>query len=54
LECLVDAGVALPKVRRLGLPDAFPKEYGSQDTMFETFGLTADRIAATVREALGS
>ena len=53
LEYLVDAGVTLPKVLRLGLPDAFPKEYGSQETMFETFGLKAEQIAARVREVMG-
>ncbi len=52
LECLVDGGISLPKVLRLGIPDAFTKEYGSQDTMFDTFGLTADKIAASVRAAL--
>jgi len=53
LECLVDCGVPLPKVVRLGIPDSFTKEYGSQDTMFETFGLKAEQIAAKVRRALG-
>jgi len=52
LEVLVDAGVCLPKVVRLGIPDAFAKEYGSQDTMFETFGLKAEQIAERVRAAL--
>ncbi len=52
LECLVDGGITLPKVKRLGLPDAFTKEYGSQESMFETYGLKAEQIAATVREAL--
>ncbi len=54
LECLVDAGVALPKVLRLGIPDVFPKEYGLQETMFETFGLKAEQIAAKVRTTLGA
>ncbi|CAA7614517.1 transketolase family protein [Magnetospirillum sp. SS-4] len=52
LETLVDAGVSLPKVVRLGIPDAFTREYGSQETMFETFGLTAGQIAERVRTAL--
>ncbi|KIL97749.1 Transketolase C-terminal section [Paramagnetospirillum magnetotacticum MS-1] len=52
LECLVDCGVTLPKVKRLGLPDSFTKEYGSQDSMFETYGLKAEQIATTVRTAL--
>lgn len=41
-----------PVVRRLGIPDVFTKEYGSQDSMFATFGLTADGVAAAARDAL--
>ena len=53
LECLSDkASGVLPKVLRLGLPDAFPKEYGSQETMFDTFGLKPLQIAQSIRDAL--
>ena len=53
LETLADqASYPLPKVLRLGLPDLFPKEYGSQDTMFETFGLQPKQIAQSIRQAL--
>jgi transketolase len=53
LEALAD-GIAgpLPSVLRLGLPDSFPKEYGTQRTMFETFGLLPHQIADAVRKAL--
>ena len=51
LEGLSDALSHVPPVVRLGLPDAFPKEYGSQDTMFDTFGLTPSKIAAAVAAA---
>lgn len=55
LETLADHAVgALPKVLRLGLPDAFPKEYGSQETMFETFGLKPQQIAQSIRDALAA
>ena len=43
-----------PKVLRLGIPDAFPAEYGSQDSMLETFGLQPPAIADAVRGAVSS
>ena len=42
-----------PAIRRLGIPDDFPMEYGSQDSMLETFGLQAPSISDTIRRALG-
>ena len=44
----------MPRVLRIGLPDAFPHEYGSQDTMFDTFGLKGPQIAKTVSNELAS
>lgn len=38
----------MPPVRRLGIPDSFPREYGTQATQWESFGLTAAGIAAAV------
>jgi transketolase len=35
---------------RLGIPDVFPENYGSQDDLLEHFGLQPEAIAATVRE----
>lgn len=43
-----------PQVLRLGIPDAFPAEYGSQDSMLETFGLQPPAIADAVRGAVSS
>lgn len=40
---------ARPVVRRLGIPDAFPAAYGSQDSLMEVFGLQSNQIAETVR-----
>lgn len=40
---------ASPRVLRIGLPDAFPKEYGSQETMFDTYGLKPNQIADRIR-----
>lgn len=38
-----------PRLLRLGIPDMFPKTYGSQEEMLETFGLNPEGIAAKVR-----
>jgi transketolase len=42
-----------PMLKRIGLPDAFPRGYGSQDSMMETYGLQPPQIAETVRQAKG-
>jgi transketolase len=41
-----------PRLKRLGLPDRFLSDYGSQDFLLERCGLDPAVIAATVREAL--
>ena len=51
LEGLADADAPMPRVTRLGLPDTFISDYGSQDTQLERFGLQPAAIAAAVREA---
>ncbi|MDA8231404.1 MAG: transketolase [Magnetospirillum sp.] len=52
LESLADESPGpLPRVVRLGLPDAFPAEYGSQDSMLDTFGLQPAGITDAVRRA---
>ena len=45
-------GTRLPLIKRLGLPDVFPEDYGSQDSLMDFFGLQAPGIADTVRAAL--
>jgi transketolase len=45
-------GTAAPPVRRLGLPDEFPHNYGLQDELFDIYGLMPAQIAARVRSAL--
>ena len=42
----------MPSVIRLGLPDQFAQEYGSQDSMLETLGLQPPAIAEVVSKAL--
>ncbi len=55
LEALSEGAAGdMPRVLRIGLPDAFPHEYGSQDTMFDTFGLKGPQIAKTVSNELAS
>ena len=45
-------GTAAPPVKRLGLPDEFPHNYGLQDDLFDIYGLMPAQIAASVRGAL--
>lgn len=44
----------VPRMRRLGIPDVFAKDYGSQDWLMQTFGIDAAHIAKTVRQAVRS
>jgi len=53
IECLADAGLAVP-VRRLGLADAFPGGYGSQDHLLTRAGLAVPQLAEAVVEFLGA
>jgi len=47
-EALCDGDLRPPRLLRLGLPDAFPTEYGSQESMLETFGLHPVAMADAV------
>jgi len=52
-DLLIDKlGTAMPPTIRLGLPDAFPHKYGSQDDLLEIYGLMPDQIAARVTKSL--
>lgn len=52
-EAIAEAGFETPKrFKRIGLPDVFPDKYGSQASLMARYGLTADRVAATVQELL--
>jgi transketolase len=46
------ANADLPKLVRLGLPDEFPHHYGSQNDLWEYYGLLPQQIAATVENAM--
>ena len=53
LETLNDAGhTGGPKVVRLGLPDAFASEYGSQDSLLQSWRLDSDALVGHVCDAL--
>jgi transketolase len=39
----------MPRMKRLALPDEFPKNYGLQSDLLEIYGLTGEQIAETVR-----
>ncbi len=54
-EVLAEAGFQRAKrFKRIGIPDVFPDEYGSQDSLLERYGITASQVAATVRGLCGS
>ena len=42
----------VPRMRRLGIPDVFAEDYGSQESLMEHFALRAPQIADVVRNAL--
>ena len=53
LETLNDAGhTGGPKVVRLGLPDAFASQYGSQDSLLQSWRLDSDALVDHVCDAL--
>lgn len=44
-ECLLDADLSrLPRVRRIGLPDSFFSEHGSQADIMAAHGVTAEQL----------
>jgi transketolase len=44
---------SMPRVVRLGIPSCFVEEYGSQDSVLESFGLSPDLIARSTRDYFG-
>lgn len=53
LECLSEKLVgAIPPVIRLGIPDRFVANYGSQDELMELYGLQPAQIASSVKACL--
>ena len=43
----------LPKISRIGIPDKFATEYGSQGSLLKQWGITADNLVAAMMKKLG-
>jgi transketolase len=53
IEALNDVGLmGSTRVIRMGLPDAFAPEYGSQDSLLQSWRLDSNSLAARVRDEL--
>jgi transketolase len=53
-DVLVDElGPDMPRMKRIALPDSFCKNYGVQNDLFDIYGLSPKKIAATVLEKAG-
>lgn len=53
-EIIAEAGFNPSKrFKRMGIPDVFPDQYGSQASLMARYGITAADLAATVRELRG-
>jgi transketolase len=48
-ELILEAGLT-PRFKRLGIPDVFPDQYGSQASLMERYGLTSARLVRTVEQ----
>ncbi len=52
-EIISEADFAKPKrFRRIGIPDVFPDQYGSQDSLMERYGITSNKITETIHGLL--
>jgi transketolase len=54
LECMADRMTVPKPVLRLGLPDRFTHNYGSQDSLLKHYGLDAEGIAASVERFIAA
>src|SRR5215470_9030928 len=53
-DVLVNAiGPGMPYIKRIALPDSFCRNYGTQDDLFERYGLSPKHIARIVAETIG-
>jgi transketolase len=52
-ETLAEANFDAPKrFKRIGLPDVFPDQYGSQASLMARYGLTAERVVETLQSLM--
>jgi len=50
-EVLAEADLKAPKrFRRIGIPDVFPDQYGSQATLLKRYDITTERIVSTIQQ----
>jgi len=53
-ELLAEADFKTPKrFRRIGLPDAFPDQYGSQASLLKRYDVTTEKIVSVVQQLSG-
>lgn len=53
-EIIAEADFSEPKrFRRIGIPDVFPDEYGSQASLLERYSITAERLITEIYENAG-
>ncbi|MGA1145186.1 MAG: transketolase C-terminal domain-containing protein, partial [Ilumatobacteraceae bacterium] len=43
----------LPKISRIGIPDKFATEYGSQNSLLKHWGITSENLVAVMMKKLG-
>lgn len=54
-EIIAEAGFNPSKrFKRMGIPDVFPDQYGSQASLMARYGITSTDLAATIRELRGA
>jgi transketolase len=52
-EVLAEADFASPKrLKRIGIPDVFPDQYGSQDSLLARYQITTEAIVTAVENLL--
>jgi transketolase len=53
-ETTVEAGLdRIPPFKRIGIPDVFAHEYGSQASIMESMGISTEGVTTTVKNLLG-
>jgi transketolase len=54
-EILAEANFNTPKqFKRLGIPDVFPDQYGSQSSLMKRYAITSEALVQTVRSLSAS
>ena len=50
-EIMAEAGFETPKrFRRIGIPDVFPDQYGSQASLLKRYDVTSEKIVSVVQQ----